>query len=61
MKYTGPGSGIKGALISFILGSAAAGPLYAAFPVAAMMLKKAARCSMSFCLLAHGQPQKFPC
>lgn len=40
MKYTGPGSGVKGALISFILGSAAAGPLYAAFPVAAMMLKK---------------------
>ena len=43
MKYTGPGSGVKGALISFILGSAAAGPLYAAFPIAAMMLKKAVK------------------
>ena len=40
MKYTGSGSGIRGALISFLLGSAAAGPLYAAFPIASMMLKK---------------------
>ena len=40
MKYTGKGSGIKGVLIAFLLGSAAAGPLYAAFPFAAVMLKK---------------------
>ena len=40
IKYTGKGSGIKGILISFLLGSAAAGPLYAAFPVATVMLKK---------------------
>ena len=40
MKYTGKGSGLKGILISFLLGSAAAGPLYAAFPVATIMLKK---------------------
>ena len=40
IKYTGKGSGIKGILISFLLGSAAAGPLYAAFPVATIMLKK---------------------
>lgn len=40
IKYTGKSSGIKGILISFLLGSAAAGPLYAAFPVATVMLKK---------------------
>ena len=40
MKYTGKRSGLKGVLIAFILGSAAAGPLYAAFPVAGVMLKK---------------------
>ena len=40
MKYTGKGSGLKGVLIAFLLGSAAAGPLYAAFPFAAVMLKK---------------------
>lgn len=40
MKYTGKGSGLKGVMIAFLLGSAAAGPLYAAFPFAAVMLKK---------------------
>ena len=40
MKFKGKGSGLKGILISFLLGSAAAGPLYAAFPVATVMLKK---------------------
>ena len=33
IRYTGKGSGIKGILIAFLLGSAAAGPLYAAFTV----------------------------
>lgn len=42
VKYTGKGSGFKGVLIAFLLGSAAAGPLYAAFPFAAVMLKKGA-------------------
>jgi len=40
IRFTGKGSGIKGVLISFLLGSAAAGPLYASFPVAALMIKK---------------------
>ena len=40
VKYTGKGSGFKGVLIAFLLGSAAAGPLYAAFPFAGIMLKK---------------------
>ena len=40
VKYTGRGSGFKGVLIAFLLGSAAAGPLYAAFPFASVMLKK---------------------
>ncbi len=42
MKFMGPGSGIKGPLLGFILGSAAAGPLYGAFPVAAVLMKKGA-------------------
>ncbi len=40
MRFTGKDSGIKGILIAFVLGSAAAGPLYAAFPIAGIMLKK---------------------
>jgi len=42
MKYTGSGSGVKGVLLAFFLGSAAAGPLYAAFPVATVMMRKGA-------------------
>ena len=42
IKYIGEGSGIRGGVIAFILGSAAAGPLYASFPIAAMFLKKGA-------------------
>ena len=39
-KYMGPGSGLKGILLSIFIGSAAAGPLYGAFPVAAVFMKK---------------------
>ena len=60
MKYTGTGSGIRGALISFLFGSAAAGPLYAAFPIASMMLKKGSSLFNMF-LLEHGRQQKFQC
>ncbi len=42
MKFMGPGSGIKGPILGFLLGSAAAGPLYGAFPVAAVLMKKGA-------------------
>lgn len=40
VKMMGKGSGLKGILLAFLLGSAAAGPLYAAFPVALMLLRK---------------------
>ena len=42
MKHMGPASGIKGAVIAFVLGSVAAGPLYGAFPIAAVLMKKGA-------------------
>lgn len=42
MKYMGPGSGAKGPAIAFALGSAAAGPLYGAFPVASVLMRKGA-------------------
>ena len=43
VKFMGDDSGIKGALLAIFLGSAAAGPLYAAFPVAAVFMKKGAK------------------
>lgn len=44
-KYVGHGSGIKGIAISLFLGMANVGPLYAGFPLAAILLKKGARIS----------------
>jgi uncharacterized membrane protein YraQ (UPF0718 family) len=38
----GEKSGIKGIILSFLLGSFSAGPIYAAFPVCKMLLKKGA-------------------
>lgn len=40
VKMMGKGSGMTGILLAFLLGSAAAGPLYAAFPVALILLRK---------------------
>jgi uncharacterized membrane protein YraQ (UPF0718 family) len=42
MRFMGPGSGAKGVLLAFLFGSFAAGPLYGAFPVAAVLMKKGA-------------------
>jgi uncharacterized membrane protein YraQ (UPF0718 family) len=40
IKYMGEGSGFKGVLLALLIGSAAAGPLYGAFPVTAVFMKK---------------------
>ena len=40
IKHLGEESGLRGILLAFFLGSAAAGPLYGAFPVAAVLAKK---------------------
>ena len=42
IRLTGEGSGIKGATLAFLLGSFASGPLYAAFPIAGVMIAKGA-------------------
>jgi len=42
MRYMGPKSGLTGPLIAFVLGSVAAGPLYGAFPVSAVLMRKGA-------------------
>lgn len=60
IKYMGHGSGIKGVLIAFILGSAAAGPLYAAFPIAAVLLRKGARFAYVLFFLGAWSSTKLP-
>jgi len=60
MKYTGKGSGLKGILIAFLLGSAAAGPLYAAFPVAGVMLRKGSSLRNVFIFIGAWSTTKIP-
>ncbi|MBN1385874.1 hypothetical protein JW968_02735 [Candidatus Woesearchaeota archaeon] len=43
VKRLGKASGVKGAVLSFMLGTVMLGPLYLAFPLAAAMRKKGAR------------------
>lgn len=42
MKHLGADSGLRGITLATFLGAAAAGPLYGAFPVSAVMMKKGA-------------------
>jgi uncharacterized membrane protein YraQ (UPF0718 family) len=42
VRFMGEGSGLKGVLLAFFMGSVAVGPLYAAFTVAAMLMRKGA-------------------
>ncbi|MGQ9537312.1 MAG: permease [Actinomycetota bacterium] len=43
VRFLGEGSGLTGIVLSFILGSIPMGPLYIAFPLAYVLLKKGAR------------------
>jgi uncharacterized membrane protein YraQ (UPF0718 family) len=60
VKFLGEGSGIRGTLIAFVLGSAAAGPLYGAFPVAQVLLKKGASMRNVLVLLGAWSTTKIP-
>ena len=60
MKYMGPGSGIKGGVLAFLLGSFAAGPLYGAFPVAAVLMKKGAGFTNIMILIGAWSTTKIP-
>ena len=60
VKFMGEGSGIVGILISFFLGSAAAGPLYGAFPVAAIFMKKGVKFTNVLIFLGAWSTTKLP-
>ncbi|MCT4543395.1 MAG: permease [Vallitalea sp.] len=60
MKYMGEKSGIKGIVLSIILGSAAAGPLYGAFPVAAVFMKKGVKFSNVLIFIGAWSTTKIP-
>ena len=60
MKYMGEHSGLRGNLLAFVLGSAAAGPLYAAFPMAGVLVKKGARMLNVFIFIGAWATTKIP-
>ena len=60
MKYMGEGSGLKGVILAILIGSAAAGPLYGAFPIAAVFMKKGVKFSNILIFLGAWSTTKIP-
>ncbi len=60
MKRFGEKSGISGNLLSFILGSFSAGPIYAAFPVSKMLIGKGASITNIVIILSSWAVIKVP-
>ena len=60
VKYMGEGSGLKGILLALLIGSAAAGPLYGAFPVAAVFMKKGVKFSNILIFIGAWSTTKIP-
>lgn len=60
VKYMGEHSGLKGILLAIFIGSAAAGPLYGAFPVAAVFMKKGAKFTNVLIFLGAWSTTKIP-
>ncbi len=60
VRFLGEGSGLKGILIAILIGTAAAGPLYAAFPVAGIFMKKGAKFSNVVLFIGAWSTTKIP-
>jgi len=60
IKYMGENSGLKGILLAIFLGSAAAGPLYGAFPVAGVFMKKGVKFSNILIFIGAWSTTKIP-
>ncbi|PNS38758.1 permease [Mesotoga sp. B105.6.4] len=60
IRHLGEESGIKGIVLSFILGAAAAGTLYGAFPIVAVFLKKGVKFSNVLIFIGAWSTTKIP-
>lgn len=59
-KWLGSGSGVKGAVIAFGLGTLPTGPLYVAFPMTATLIRKGASISNMVMFLGSWAALKIP-
>jgi uncharacterized membrane protein YraQ (UPF0718 family) len=59
-KYMGEDSGLKGVLLALLIGAAAAGPLYGAFPVAAVFMKKGVKFKNVLIFIGSWSTTKIP-
>ena len=60
IKLMGESSGLLGATVAFLLGSIAAGPLYAAFPIAKDLLKKGSKFTNVLIFIGAWSSTKIP-
>jgi uncharacterized membrane protein YraQ (UPF0718 family) len=60
VKYLGETSGIKGVFLAILFGALPTGPLYVAFPVAAVLIKKGAKISNIIIFLSAWACIKIP-
>lgn len=60
VKYMGEKSGILGVLLAFFIGSAAAGPLFGAFPVATVFMRKGVKFSNILIFIGAWSTTKIP-
>ncbi len=60
IKLMGEGSGARGIILAFLLGSFAAGPLYAAFPIAGVLMKKGTKFSNVIVFIGAWSTTKIP-
>jgi uncharacterized membrane protein YraQ (UPF0718 family) len=60
VKYMGKGSGVTGIILAFVIGSAAAGPLYGAFPIASVFMKKGVKFTNLLIFIGAWSTTKIP-
>lgn len=60
MRHMGEESGLKGLIFAFLLGTMGVGPLYAAFPISALLIKKGVKYTNVIFFLSIWMSAKLP-
>jgi uncharacterized membrane protein YraQ (UPF0718 family) len=60
VRYMGEKSGLKGVVLAILVGSAAAGPLYGAFPIASVFMRKGVKFTNILIFIGAWSTTKIP-